>query len=137
MTHQQPKPDSMPAELRLWHDDIRPAPEGWTWARTNAQAQEIIATGNVVEISLDHDLGLDYFTEEQIDADPELLFGKGQSEQTGYDLVVWMIDNECVPPMVTIHSWNPAGAERMRWQLRNFGHHVLVSPYSPPGTVLL
>lgn len=116
-------------DIRLWHDDIRPAPEGWVWARTNQAAQEILKTNNVIEISMDHDLGLDHFSEEEIDTNPELLFGMGQSEQTGYHLVVWMIDNCFVPPRITIHSWNPAGAKEMAARFNRFGYNVAVSPY--------
>ncbi len=51
--------------IKLWHDDVRPAPEGWTWARTNEKAMEILKAGNVIAASLeyviaaslDHDLG--------------------------------------------------------------------------------
>ena len=117
------------SDVRLWHDDIRPAPDGWLWARTNEAAQHILRTGNVVEISMDHDLGLDGFSEQQITDDPELLFGKGQSEKTGFHLVEWMIDNDVVPAKVTIHSWNPDGAKHMAARLNRFGFDCTISPY--------
>jgi len=118
----------MNSDIRLWHDDIRPAPAGWVWARTNAAAQEILKTGNVVEISMDHDLGLDGVSEQEINDNPEFLFGKGQSEQTGLDLVHWMIDRDLVPK-VTIHSWNPDGARAMAARLNRFGYDCTISPY--------
>lgn len=136
MTQRSPRTDL--GVLRLWHDDIRPAPNGWVWARTNEEAKAVLRTGEVAEISLDHDLGLDHYSEAEVNANPELLFGKGQSEQTGMHLVVWMIEEARVPGIVTIHSWNPAGASRMRDALKASGYgNVLVIPYTVPGTVLL
>jgi hypothetical protein len=42
---------------RLWLDDVRrPPSEGWVWARSVADALEILETGTVVEASLDNDL---------------------------------------------------------------------------------
>jgi hypothetical protein len=115
--------------MKLWHDDIRPAPEGWVWARTNEAAKLYLQTGEVVEISMDHDMGLDGFSEEEIDANPELLFGMGQSPHTGLDLVHWMVDREIVPAKITIHSWNPEGARAMAARFNYFGYDVVVSPY--------
>lgn len=104
--------------MRLWLDDIRPAPSGWEWARTNVQAQEFLLTGQVVECSLDHDLG---YHDVEIPDDPEQLLEvitlHGTSEETGYDLVCWMLENNLVPKKVTIHSWNPDGAKRMAARL--------------------
>lgn len=110
----------------LWHDDVRPAPEGWTWAKTNAEAQAILAERNVWECSLDHDLGAIPTGEE----DPtEVLYLQGDAEETGLDLVKWMIENTCVPPIVRIHSWNPAGAERMAQRLSDAGFPCVLAPY--------
>jgi len=118
--------------MKLWHDDIRPAPEGWVWARTNKEAMAHLETGDVEEISLDHDLGLHDLTEEQIEADPELLFGRGQAEETGYHLVEWMIEHDCVPEHVTIHSWNPSGADMMANRLNRFGYNCRLEPFALP-----
>lgn len=118
--------------VQLWHDDVRPAPEGWVWARTNTEAKQILSTKNVVEISLDHDLG---FHEVVMPDDPdelaEVLFLKGRGSETGLDLVEWMVQNERVPEKVTIHSWNPPGAQAMAARLNRFGHSVTVSPFKP------
>jgi hypothetical protein len=43
--------------MKLWHDDVRPAPEGWVHARTNDEAKEYFKSGEVETCSLDHDLG--------------------------------------------------------------------------------
>jgi hypothetical protein len=45
--------------MRVWLDDRRPPPDGeWAWVKTPEEAIELLATGEVSEISLDHDLGL-------------------------------------------------------------------------------
>lgn len=107
--------------MRLWHDDIRPAPEGWIWARTNAEAQKLLEEhyGEIEEASLDHDLGFE-------NADPNgngAIYLAGHSpDGTGLDLVRWMIENDRIPPKVTIHSWNSDGALRMARALADAGH---------------
>lgn len=42
--------------LRLFVDDIRACPTGWIPARTVTEAIRILATQDVFEISLDHDI---------------------------------------------------------------------------------
>lgn len=87
--------------MKLWHDDIREAPDDtWTVARTNEQALALLSEGGVIEASLDHDLG---FAED------------------GHELAVAMVERDVVPPVVNIHSWNPAGAERMAATLHEGG----------------
>jgi hypothetical protein len=116
----------------VWHDDIRPAPTdgNWAWVRTNEEAIRLLSEKHVDGISLDHDLGLHHYTEAEIEANEELLFGRGQAEETGLDLVRWMIENDKVPAKVAIHSWNPAGARRMADALTDAGYPLpLISPY--------
>lgn len=125
--------------MKLWVDDVRPAPEGWTWARTNDEAKKWLAGGSVAECSLDHDMGLHDLVAAD-DTDPEYWDRvidiahalRGKHEETGLDLVNWMIENECVPGLVTIHSWNPAGASSMAARLAKAGHHGHVRPFKPP-----
>jgi hypothetical protein len=48
--------------LRVWLDDDlldRKAPDGWVQVTTAWEAIKLLDTGNVVEMSLDHDLGDD------------------------------------------------------------------------------
>jgi hypothetical protein len=60
--------------VRVWLDDRRPAPRGWRRCYTPDQMIELLQTGEVTEISLDHDLGLT----------------EGEREETGYDVLLWM-----------------------------------------------
>lgn len=115
--------------MKIWHDDVRPAPDGWLWAATNAAAQELFAQYSIEAISLDHDLGA-IPTGEM--SPTEILYLKGSGEETGLDLVMWMIEQDCVPASVTIHSWNPAGAKRMAQGLDDAGYHCLLEPFVMP-----
>lgn len=117
--------------MKVWHDDIRKPPDdSWTWARTNAAAIALLEQDDVVEISMDHDLGLD---EIDPDANPEAIYWAGRSESgSGLDLVRWMCANGRVPPAVTIHSWNPDGARAMAQLFNDHGYSCVVAPYEVP-----
>ena len=52
--------------VRVFLDDERPAPAGWVRTRTAVETIEILNTGTVTELSLDHDLG-----------EPECVVGNG------------------------------------------------------------
>jgi len=89
--------------MKVWLDDRRPAPEGWTWVTTVTAAIDLLQAGDVEEISLDHDLGL-------IDASGR--------EQTGYDVLLWIEEHVAtvgmVPPKLAVHSANASAHERMQ-----------------------
>lgn len=118
--------------MRIWHDDVRAAPEsGWEWVRTNDEAIKYLQhKGLVEEISLDHDLGHHNL---ELPQDPdelaEVMYKAGQSEQTGMDLVTWMIEHDRVPAKIRIHSWNPSGAKLMSETLRRHGYECVVKPF--------
>lgn len=90
--------------VRLWLDDLRPAPHGWTHARTAPEAIALLAAGGVEEVSLDHDLG-----------PPEA--------GTGYDVAAWIEARaaEGTLPRVSwrVHSANPVGVQRIRAALES------------------
>lgn len=89
--------------MKVFLDDQRPAPEGWTLVKTAKEAIALLEAGQVEEISLDHDLG-----------DVE--------EDTGYDVLVWIEEGvewrDFVPPSMKVHSANPPAAERMEQAIR-------------------
>ena len=89
--------------MKLYLDDTRKCPVGWTLARNYDEAIKFLATGRVTEASLDHDLAPEHYMDEPT------------SEKTGYDVVCWMEENNVWPvDGVSVHSMNPAGAWRMR-----------------------
>jgi hypothetical protein len=85
--------------MKLYLDDERPAPEGWVLVKTSREAIEVLCTGTVEELSLDHDLG----------------DGNG----SGYDVLTWLEEQvyfgrmSC-PKSIHIHSANPVGCQRMK-----------------------
>ena len=99
------------------------------------EAQRILLAGGVTHCSLDHDLGT--HTVEDVDdwdAIIELAYSKRESdepEETGYDLVEWMIEHDCVPEQITIHSWNPTGAHRMAMRFIEAGYECTLAPFTP------
>jgi hypothetical protein len=89
--------------MKVWLDDERPAPEGWVACRWPKEVIELLETGNVTEMSLDHDLGDLYIT--------------------GYDVVLWLEekcheDPEFHLPVVMVHSSNAPARIRMKQALR-------------------
>jgi hypothetical protein len=91
--------------IRVWLDDIRDAPAGWTHAHTAHEAIALLEAGGVSEISLDHDLGDDE------------KFG------TGYDVLAWLEEAVALggfeAPVMRIHSANVVGRQRMRRALES------------------
>lgn len=115
---------------KLWHDDVRQPPDSsWFWARTNQDAVRYLLTTACDEASLDHDLGAHGLDPN----DPDAIYVKGNGDETGVDLVQVMIALKIVPPKVTIHSWNPAGAAYMEGLLTSLsGAEVVVREYEVP-----
>jgi len=110
--------------MKLWHDDIRPAPEGWEWARTNDDAIAYLEKFDVTEISMDHDLGLDY-----LESGPDTINLMGEGDATGFHLAQWMCYNEKLPAKITVHSWNVVGAQRMIAFFKDYGVEATYEPY--------
>lgn len=84
--------------MRVYLDDERQTPEGWIRVYWPEEAIELLSTGNVEEISLDHDLGDD-------------------EHGTGYDVVLWIeeavILRDFIPPKMTVHSANSSARIKM------------------------
>lgn len=84
--------------MKVYLDDERPTPEGWVGVRWPAEAIELLQSGQVDEISLDHDLGDD-------------------ERGTGYDVVLWIEEAVVVegfrPPRILVHSANASARLKM------------------------
>ena len=92
--------------MKVYLDDARDAPAGWIRVRWPRVAIELLKTGQVTDLSLDHDLGDD-------------------ERGSGYDVVLWIEEavatGSFVPPRMVVHSANAparakmeAGLERIR-----------------------
>lgn len=116
--------------MKLWHDDVRPPPSvDWAWAQTNEEAKLLFYNANaiaqaggdaVIECSLDHDLGA---------RSRAGIYAKGAAEETGTQLVEWMIESNIVPRRVVIHSWNIPGAKRMWQAFTDAGYRAELAPF--------
>jgi hypothetical protein len=98
-------------EIRVWLDDDlvdRLAPEGWTQVTTAWDAIELLKTGRVVELSLDHDLSDDERFGRGVDV---VDFIAEQQEVHGRDL--WPGGG------ISLHTANPAGRDTMARAIRN------------------
>lgn len=100
--------------MKLWVDDVRPAPDGYIWARSTNEAIKIIKREmywrRLEEISLDHDAG-DYYSD------------GGDYIEILNTLERWYMTSKAwflaVP--INIHSRNPVGVENMRRIIKRNG----------------
>lgn len=99
-------------EVRLWLDDDlvdRRAPDGWVHATTVGEAIELLASGRVVELSLDHDLGGDEQYGRGIDVIDWLA-----EQQEVHGRLLWPRDG------ITLHTANAYGRDAMARAIENY-----------------
>lgn len=98
---------------KLYIDDLRPLPdtydpEVWTLARSFHEAILKLELIEFDEISIDHDLASFY----------------GNTELTGYHIVLWLVqrkqDGLYVPPKIFVHSANPVGVRNMEETIKRY-----------------
>ena len=84
--------------MNVYLDDERKTPAGWVRVYWPDEAINLLKTGKVKQLSLDHDLGND---------------DKG----TGYDVLLWIEQavffDGFVPPIIAVHSANSAARIKM------------------------
>lgn len=97
--------------MRLWLDDERPAPEGWTHVKTASEAIALLESGVVSEISLDHDLG-------------PPMFGTGYDVASKIEELAYF--DRIGPLRWSIHSANPVGRARMQQAMEHADFYWLV-----------
>lgn len=89
----------MTTGIKIFLDDERATPDGWTRVWWPDAAIKLLETVDVDIISLDHDLGDD---------------AKG----TGYDVILWIEEAVATkgfkPPQIMVHSANPAARIKMK-----------------------
>lgn len=90
--------------MKVFLDDERPAPNGWILVKWPDEAIELLKSGQVTEISLDHDLGDD-------------------DRGTGYDVILWVeeavVTKNFVPPNITVHSANSSARQKMELGIKS------------------
>jgi hypothetical protein len=96
--------------MKVFLDDTRATPEGWVRAYWPDEVIALLETGEVTELSLDHDLGDD-------------------NRGTGYDVLLWLEQAAFAGtlriPEITIHSANAAAHQRMDAAVRSIRRLVL------------
>jgi len=84
--------------MKVWLDDLRPAPDGWEHVLWPQDAIELLKHGGVTHLSLDHDLGDD-------------------ERGTGYDVLLWIEQATMLdgfnPPDITVHSANVSARQKI------------------------
>lgn len=103
-------PSSEKAGVKIWMDDDlvdRKAPEGWIHVTTAFEAIDYLKKGDVIELSLDHDLGDDE------------LYGRG------VDVVDFLCEqafngNPVWPKKIHLHTANPYGRDSMIRSLQRY-----------------
>ncbi len=95
--------------IKVWLDDVRPAPEGYHHVKTYREAMDFIDNNEVNWISLDHDLG-DYDD-----------MGR---EWTGYDVLMRLVEMKLCGAfngLVFVHSANIVAVQRMEDVIKQYG----------------
>ncbi len=89
--------------MKVYLDDERDTPEGWTRTYWPSETIELLEKGCVSHLSLDHDLG-------------------DHERGTGYDVVLWVEEAVFVrgflPPKMKVHSTNSSAREKMESGIR-------------------
>ena len=84
--------------MKVFLDDERPTPNGWTAARWPDDVISFLKAGDVTHLSLDHDLGDD-------------------ERGTGYDVLKWIEEAVATqgycPPEIMIHTSNSSARIKM------------------------
>lgn len=95
--------------MKVFLDDERSTPDGWVRVYWPDEAISLLETGNVAEISLDHDLGDD-------------------ERGTGYDVVLWIeeavVTRGFVPPKMSVHSANSSARQKMEMGIQAINRRV-------------
>jgi hypothetical protein len=90
--------------MKVYLDDERPIPEGWVGVLWPDEAIRLLETGQVTDLSLDHDLGDD-------------------ARGTGYTVILWLEEAVALrgfkPPRITIHTSNASARDKMEAGVRS------------------
>lgn len=96
--------------MKVYLDDERTPPKGWTLVYTPLAVINLMKTNVVDEISLDHDLGDD------------------ENIGTGYDVLLYIekkvITEGFIPPIIHIHTANISARKKMELALESIKKHI-------------
>lgn len=95
--------------MKIWLDDIRPAPEGFRWCKSVNEAKNMIIN---YETMFNASGGKKFYEIELIDCDHDL----GDYANDGGDgikLLDWLVERKTFYP-IQFHTMNPVGRENMQ-----------------------
>ena len=96
--------------MKLWIDDIRPAPEGYVWCKSVNETKSYIIRALIGWLRLNKEI---QYPIEILDIDHD----SGEFYQDGGDyieILKWFEKTQTPCPPIHIHSMNPVGVENMR-----------------------
>ena len=96
--------------MKVYLDDERITPDGWTRTYWPEDTIALLKTGEVTHLSLDHDLGDD-------------------KHGTGYDVVLWIeeavVTTGFIPPQeMRVHSANSSARQKMEAGIQSILKHL-------------
>lgn len=126
--------------LKLYLDDVRPAPEGWFLEKSVSEAIDTIKIflmgkgERTFEVSLDFDLGMigahcytcgnkgwgrpvghpDYCPD-----CTHIIVEHDEAAPTGVELIYWFQKTGIMPTDIKLHTANPVGRKAMEWAIRD------------------
>ncbi|MGL6073399.1 MAG: cyclic-phosphate processing receiver domain-containing protein [Fimbriiglobus sp.] len=105
--------------MKVYLDDERPTPTDWVGVRWPDEAIRLLETGQVTELSLDHDLGDD-------------------TRGTGYTVILWLEEAVAlrgfVQPEITIHTANASARQKMLLGVQSIHRLAQQQPRRNPGS---
>lgn len=100
--------------MKVFLDDTREAPDGWIRTYWPEEVIELLKTGNVTHLSLDHDLGDD-------------------EHGTGYDVIMWLEEEVLFgrirPPEMKVHSANVSARLKMQMGINAINSMYRKNPF--------
>lgn len=96
--------------MKVWLDDKRPAPRGWTWTKTVDETTRLLRSGRVTELSLDFDLH------------------KTDPGHDGAEVLEWLRTAGVKPPVLHAHTANPWGGARLAYLRRVLEGRAAATP---------
>ena len=99
--------------MKLWIDDVRPAPEGYQWCRSVKEAKKMIVPAYIAYIGIFHINPNAPLPFELLDLDHD----SGDYYKDGGDFIEilkWFEKTQTPCPPIRLHSMNPVGVQNMR-----------------------
>lgn len=103
------KPMLPSVAVRIWLDDTRAAPPGWTRTTTVRETLDLLRNKEISEISLDYDL--------------DATDGRHKGDEV-LDWIARKLQSGQPVPVVHVHSANPYGAASMSWRINRLEQQV-------------